>query len=304
MFIYEEKETLIHKLHPVTMLAFVGVVFLLSLIFSHPAYLCGLLVVVSGVIISAELFSKWKVYLKLAVPMIIFLMIINAIFVNVGSTVLWIGPRVLVIGKIKITMEALAYGATMGIRLLVITSVFCLYTYAVQPDKALKVFSGWGNKSVLVITLATRLFPLMVSDVKRITEVQRCRGVKFETGKWWQRAKNMLPVISVLLLSCLERSLQIAESMQARGYGSGKRSNYSRDLWRPRDFIILFAVIISLIIGVWAAIKGWSTYSFYPRLVTIEFDEIKMAFVMVAILIFPAFLNWGWKKWPLLKSKI
>ncbi|MBZ4688125.1 MAG: energy-coupling factor transport system permease protein [Clostridia bacterium] len=304
MLVYREKDNLIHKLHPFTLIFYIGIVFLLSLVFNHPIYLLGLFLAVGAVIIAGGHFSEWKVYLKFSVTMIIIIMVINAIFVQAGDTVLLVGPRVPVLGKIVITLEALAFGAGMGIRLLVMISIFCLYTYAVHPDKALKLFSRLGNKSVLVITLSTRLFPLMVRDFQRITEVQRCRGVKLDTGRWWERAKNLLPVISVLLLSCLERSLQLAESMHARGYGSGSRSYYSRELWRPRDYLILSALIIGLISGLWAALKGWSTYSYYPRLTLFNPGELKTAVIVVITLAVPAILNWGWKKWPLLRSKI
>lgn len=304
MLAYHEKDNLIHKLHPFTALALVAVITLLALIFSHPVYLVGLLIAVGMVIAASDNLSEWKPYLLISLGMIVAIVLINAVLVRAGSTVLLYGPRVPVLGQIRITLEAICYGLGMGIRLLVIISVFCFYTYALHPDKVLKLFSRFGNKSVLVIILSTRLFPLMIQDVKRITEVQCCRGVKLEQGSRWQRIKNRLPIINVLLLSSLERSLQVAESMQARGYGSGKRTYYSRDLWRPRDFIILFAAASALISGIWAALKGWSGYTYYPRLEKFRLDELKLAVVVVIALIVPAVLSWGWKKWPLLKSKI
>jgi energy-coupling factor transport system permease protein len=304
MLIYREKDNLIHRLHPFTIIMFIGVVFFLSLVFSHPVYLLGLLIAVGAVITAAGNFQEWKIYLKFGFIMIILIMFINVIMVHAGDTVLISGPRVPVIGSLNITLEALVFGAGMGIRLFVIISVFCLYTYSVHPDKILKLFSSCGNKSILIITLATRLFPLMVRDYFRITEVQRCRGVKIKTGGWWKRVKNFLPIVSVMLISSLERSLQLAESMHARGYGSGKRISYNREFWRPRDYLILAALTISLGCGVWTAISGWSTCSYYPKLPETQIYQVDMACFLVFLLLMPAILNWGWKKWPILKSKI
>jgi len=304
MLAYREKNNLIHKLHPFTAVAFIGVIFILSLIFSHPVYLLALFCAVGLVISAAGIVSEWRTYLKFTLSMMVILMIINALFVHNGTTVLITGPKLPVLGKTKITLEALAYGAGMGIRLLVIISVFCLYTYGVHPDKVLKLFSKFGNKSVLAITLSTRLFPLITQDFKRITEVQRCRGVKFDTGGWWERIKNSVPIISVLLLSCLERSMQLAESMLARGYGSGSRTSFRHDLWRPRDSIILASLSIGLIVGVWTVILGSSDYSYYPRMDKIDLNSLKLAGVLMGLLAMPAVLSWGWKRWPLLKSKI
>ncbi|MGI6487484.1 MAG: energy-coupling factor transporter transmembrane component T family protein [Syntrophothermaceae bacterium] len=303
MLAYREKDNLVHQLHPFTTITFVGVVMVLSLVFSHPVYLVGLLLAVGTVIVAAGNYQEWKVYLKFSLVMIVMIMVINSVFVHTGSTVLLIGPDLPILRNIRITLEALAFGAGMGVRLLVIISVFCLYTYAIHPDKVLKLFSRWGNKSVLVITLSTRLIPLLIADFRRIIEVQRCRGVKYD-GSWWERARNLLPVINVLLLSCLERSQQLAESMYARGYGSGPRTYYDREYWRPRDYFILMGVAVSFLVGIWATFRGWSVYTYYPRLTEFTPNELKMAMVIILTLSFPAILNWGWKKWPLLRSKI
>ncbi|PKM78050.1 MAG: energy-coupling factor transporter transmembrane protein EcfT [Firmicutes bacterium HGW-Firmicutes-15] len=304
MLIYREKDNLIHKLHPFTILAFIGVVLMLTLVLSHPVYLLGLFVAVGIVIIAADNYKEWKVYLKYCSALIVLIIIFNAIFSRVGETVLYKSPRLPLLGEIRITLEALAFGAGMGVRLLIIISVFCLYTYAIHPDKVLKLFNKGGSRSVLIIILATRLFPLLMKDFYRITEVQRCRGVKLDTGTRWKRIRNLLPVISVLLQSCLERSLQLAESMYARGYGSGDRSYYNRELWRPRDYLILVGMSMCLVIGVFSTLIGWSNYNYYPRLSGITGREIVITSIMTLTLMIPAILNWGWNKWPLLRSRI
>jgi energy-coupling factor transport system permease protein len=303
MFTYIEKDNLIYKLHPVTMLSFTGAVFVLSLVLSNPVYLLGLFLAAAAIIAAAQVLNEWKIYLKYSLILTAFIIGINALVMHLGDTVLF-SFKLPLTGELNITLEALAFGAGMSIRLLIIISVFCLYTYAVHPDKMLKIFSKGGSSSVLVIILSTRLFPLLLKDYYRITEVQRCRGVKFDTGKWHEKIKNLLPIVSVLLVSCLERSLQLAESMCARGYGSGTKTSYSRELWRPRDYVILAGITAGLAVGIYSALKGWSGYSYYPRLSAITPREIVLTAAMTLTLIVPAILNWGWKKWPLLRSKI
>lgn len=304
MLAYREKDNFIYKLHPFTAVAYIFVVVLLSLIFAHPLYLLGLFLALGGVIIASGNLREWKPYLLLSLGLLVMLMLVNAVFVQVGSTVLLTGPRVPLLGTIKITLEAICFSGAMGIRLLVIISSFCFYTYAVHPDKVLKLLNKFSGKSVLAIILATRLFPLLVKDVRRIAEVQRCRGVKLDHGTRRQRLKSRLPVINILLLSSLERSIQMAESMQAKGYGSGKRSFYFRDYWRPRDWLVLIPTVLALAAGIWAALKGWSAYIFYPRLESIKLDQMVMVPIIVLVLAVPIILNWWWEKWPLLRSKI
>ncbi len=304
MLTYQFKDNLIFRLHPLTQMAFIAIVFILSLIFSHPLYLLALLLSVWVVIAAAGNISEWKKYMKFSIIMVAFIVVINTLVNRAGSTIIFRGPEIPLLGPLDISMEALVYGLGMSVRLLVIISIFCLYTYAVNPDKALRLFSRLGGKSVLAITLSLRLFPLMMKDFQRISEIQRCRGVKLATGSWWERARNTIPIISIMLLSSMERSLQLAESMFARGYGSASRSSYNKDLWRPRDYYILSLTAIALLLGLYSAFRGWSAFAYYPVLEQINPLELLSAGIIALILLVPAILNWGWMKWPKLKSRI
>ncbi|KUG03494.1 transmembrane component cbrv of energizing module of putative cobalamin ecf transporter [hydrocarbon metagenome] len=304
MLTYQSKDNLIFKLHPFTQMTFIGIIFILSLIFSHPIYLLGLLMSVWVVIAAAGNLTEWKGYMKFSIIMVLIIVAINTLFNSAGSTIIYSSPEIPLIGPLEISLEAIAYGLGMSVRLLVIISIFCLYTYAVNPDKALRLFSKIGGKSVLAITLSVRLFPLMMKDFQRISEIQRCRGVKLATGSWWNRARNTIPLISIMLLSCMERSLQLAESMYARGYGSGPRSYYEKDLWRPRDYLVLILTAIAMVVGIWSAVMGWSAFIYYPVLEQINPLELIGAAITASALLVPAILNWGWMKWPILRSRI
>lgn len=304
MYLYSKKDNFIYRLNTITILTFVTAVFILALVFSHPVYLLGLFIAVGAVIISSGNLDQWKIYLKITIAMILFIIIINAVVSGAGSTVLLSSPAIPVLGTVTVTLEALVFAVGMSLRLLIIISIFCFYTYVVNPDKALKIFSRLGNKSVLAITMSTRLFPLMVQDFQRISESQRCRGLKYDTGRWWQRVKNLVPLISVLLQSSLDRSIKYAESMCARGYGNGKRSYFNKELWRPGDYIVLAAILTGFITGIWNAVIGWSGFNYYPNLQTVEPGQIVMTIFFIIIFITPAILNWGWIHWEVLKLKI
>ncbi len=304
MLIYREKENLFYRLHPFTAILYMIITIILSLLFEHPLYLIGLFIAVAITIISSDNYVEWKGYLKISFYMIMIILLVNIIVVKSGNTIIYKGPVLPVIGRIKITMEALAFGISMGIRLMIISSIFCFYTYVVNPDKVLKLFSKYGKKSVIILTLSTRLFPLMLEDYKRIAEVQQCRGVRLNSGNWLHRIKNTLPIFSVLLLSSLERSFQLAESMYSRGYGSGDRTLYKNEKIRPRDQIIIFALILVTIFSIWTYSKGWCRYAYYPKLQAFNSIEIKTAIIITILLLIPAILNWGWKRCKTLKLKI
>ncbi len=303
-YLYSEKNNFIYKLNTSTVVFFIFTLFLLSLIFTHPIYLGTLFIITTLMIITSGNWLEWKGYLRLSIPIVIMIILVNSIFVKTGSNVIYQGPTLPFIGRLRITLEALAYGGAMGLRLIIIISLFCLYTYTVQPDKFMKLFSRFSSKIIFIVILSIRLFPLLIEDYKRIIEVQKTRGVKINKGKWIDKIKNALPIISVLLLSSLERSFEQAESMYARGYGSGKRSIYQKDIKRRRDYIITISTIIGLASGLCIFTAGQGSYSYYPKLSNPSLLDYRLYSILVITMILPAILNWGWKKWPILKSKI
>ena len=255
------------------------------------------------VINAACIFKEWLFYLKLSCGFIFMILLINAVFVQLGSTVLFWGPSIPGLGRLRVTLEALLFGLNMGLRFLIIMSAFCLLTYVLHPDRALHLIGRLGNKWVLALTISIRLLPLMISDFGRIYEVQRCRGVSFSGKSRLSQARKFLPIFNAMLISSLERSFQLAEALQARGYGVGKRSAYSREVLRPRDYLMFLSLALAVILGLCLFWQGATDYIFYPRVQKIQLEEGVQAFFYSLLFIFPAVL-WEWKKCPLLKLKI
>ena len=80
-----------------------------------------------------------------------------------------------------------------------------------------------------------------MSAVARIRQAQRLRGQTVKGFKSWKR------VAIPLLEEALAKSLDLAESMDSRGYGvSRKRSKYRPIKWRPIDFLVMGSAVIVL----------------------------------------------------------
>lgn len=305
-FFYQEKGLFLQNLHPGTAFFYIAVLLVLALAFNHPLYLLGLLFVTVLVIWAADGLAAWEGYLKIAMVMVLLIMIINPLMSKAGQTLLWQGPSLPILGRPAVTLEAICYGAAMGVRLLCIISIFCLYNQMVHPDRFLNLFSRFTHKSALVLSLATRLFPVMAANMNNIREVQQLRGVDFKKGTWKERIGKYAALFNILLVSSLEGSLQMAEAMQARAYGSGHRSSYRRDIFRPRDGILLAGCLFSLALAICGAVLGVGTFTYYPQLSHL-FDGPHALAVLVAILAglaLPAVLSWGWHRCQYLKSKI
>ena len=182
---------------------------------------------------------------------------------------------------------------------------FALYNAVVHPDKVTGFISRFAWKSSLVVSLATRMIPATARDLSNAREVQQMRGVDFSSGCFRERLKKYSWLLEVLLLSSLEGSLATAEAMQARGFGSGRRTCYHRELVRPRDYLCFLSGLSALIIAIYARFAGYADFSYYPQLDSFFYgnDLVWLGIIMLC-LIFPLILSWGWKHWPYLRSKI
>ena len=303
---YQEKGLFLQSFHPAAVLVYLSVLLVLSLLYENPLYLLALLFFLALLIKGVDGMEIWGKFLKTGVFLMLIVMIINPLIIRAGATIIWHGPEVPYLGKLDISKEALYYGAASSIRLLVIVSIFCLYNLMINPDKVLNLFSRVAGKSVLMIALSTRMFPTMVRDLKRIKEVLQFRGVDFDEGSLWEKVKKYSCLYNVLLLSSLEDSMVIAEAMQARAFGSGKRSVYSQNVLRPRDILCMGGSLLALFAAIWCLQYGCGQYSFYPEADLLIKDRKTLVALSVVLfyLSVPLILNEVWKNCRFLKSKI
>lgn len=304
-FFYRDRGLFLQSLHPGVALFYIGTLLVLALIFAHPLYLTGILLVTIVTVQAAGGLAAWEGYMKLALAMVFVIMLFNPLLAQAGATVIWHVPEP-VPGRLTVTLEAVCYGAAMGMRLLDIISIFCLYNLIINPDRLLSLFSRFASKPVLVVSLAARLFPVMAATMNNIREVQQLRGVDFKSGSVKERLVKYTAMFNILLVSALEDSLELAEAMHARAFGSGPRSSYRRECLRPRDLLCLGGALFSLGTAVYALVSGLGAYVYYPRLDSPASGTaaVLVLLAVLAGLVLPAGLNWGWVHWPCLKSKI
>lgn len=157
----------------------------------------------------------------------------------IGSHPLWTGPTLPVLGRLDVTTEELRNGAFQGLRLVAVGLAFAVYALLVDHDRLLAA-AGWARRSTLAVALATRLVPVLERDARDLQLVLRGRGV--ELGP----VRRLAP----LLAGSLERGLNLAEAMEARGYGGARRTRAPRPPWTRLDRLALIAA--AAIVGVGA----------------------------------------------------
>ena len=253
------------RLHPLAGLAYVLVLAFAGLALNNFLQLALLLALVFVALLVAGRLRAALPYLKMALYVAAFLALLNPLFSGGGLDVLWQANLPLV--HVRVTIQGLYYGLGTALRLATVISAFALYSVVLDADDQLSLLSRFSFRSGLVVSLATRLFPVLTRDGERIAEAQRSRGVELDAGGRRQRAAARLPLLAALTTQSLERAMDIAEAMEARGYGRPQRTRWSkRPLTRPRDRLTLaFAVLAALLLGVGLVLHLFA-YTYYPLL--------------------------------------
>lgn len=303
---YEEKGVLLQKLHPLVLMWFTIVLFLQALLFDNPVFLLAIFITVLMIVMVSDAWEKCEFYLVSGLWMAVLLILVNTLVSHSGQTIILKLRGIPVLGSMDVCLEAVCFGAVMGVRLLIILLVFALYNATMHPDKIMNLLSRFAFKSALILSMSTRMLPAVARDVRAAMEAQQMRGVDFNSGSMRERLRKYSWLLNVSLISALEGSIQTAEAIQARAYGSGPRSTYQRFRLRPRDYICGLIVIISAICTGYGKMKGYGDYVFYPQMRSLlKTGSILTGLELIIVpLLLVVFIGWGWNHCPRLRSRI
>lgn len=250
--------------HTVTWMLWLFAALLPAMLTRNPLYLATLLLAVAVAYNTigrlSPMASSWGVFLKAGLVLATLSVLFNLLTVHYGDTVMFTLPRLtLHLGRLAIldlggqtTLESLAYGLTSGLSLVAILLIFATFNVLVDHHRLLRRTPAFLYQTGMITSIAVAFVPQMVSSLQEIREAQAIRGHRF------RGIRNLLPLFVPLLTTGLERAIQLAESMEARGFGSvsTSRSKGRQTLQR--------VLIATALFGLLAAAFARSYYSSVP----------------------------------------
>jgi len=214
-FFYKHKDTRFHRLNPIAKFFICAAIIVAALIIADRAYLTILFLISVVIAIEAKITPGWLFYLKVAAWIGVFIVLLNLVLSQSGETVLFQAQLdIPFFETIRITLESLLFGFTMALRLAVVISAFAVFALTVSPEETMWLMakSRIPAKSVFLTSLSARFVPSLLEDVDTLTQVQKARGAKL------RGIRGKGPIIIPLLSNSLERSVSVAEAMEARGF--------------------------------------------------------------------------------------
>ncbi len=225
----------------------------LTMFTRNPLYLLLLLAIsrtVDGVCGNRSAQSWSLPFWRISIMIVLFSMAFNMLMAHAGNTVLFRFPQSWWLVGGPITLEAAVFGFVSGLSLVTLLSFFLAFSHAVPPHRLIQLVPRALHELGLVTLIAVTFLPETIRQQQRIREAQAIRGNQRKGLAGWQ------PVVIPLLVGGLERSLNLAETMVSRGFGSTETTQQSTGARLLLGLSLVLALGGALWLA-WGGLQGW-----------------------------------------------
>lgn len=226
---------------------------LLAILISNPLYLLLLFLISRLVMFACAPAEPQRFPLpfwRIAAAILVFSTLFNMLTAHIGQTVLFTLPTSWPLVGGSLTFEAAVYGFLNGLRLVTLLSFFIAFNTIVPVSELAGLTPRALHELGLVMLISITYIPETISQFHRIRDAQAIRGHQLNGLRAWR------PILLPLLISGLERAMNLSETMVSRGYGS---TSQIAAPFRARVLLIIgltFALGGSLRLT-WGGADGW-----------------------------------------------
>ncbi|MGE5701270.1 MAG: energy-coupling factor transporter transmembrane component T [Clostridia bacterium] len=271
------------SIHPGVVALLLLVHGVLAFLWEHPLLLIGQLLFLLAWAGRERVLAPILPIFRMFLFLMPFFLLINTLFSSNGVTFLWKGPVVSLVGRLDITLEELGYSCMGLIRLSILLVLSGMFQQFLDHDRFLFLFAKIAPRFVLTAVISIRMFPFLLREFKRIKETAYLRGLRPHGKGKLAAFRFYAQLLRPLLFSSLEGSWQTAETLYARGFGSGPRTMY-----KPRSLTsqeLVGAICIVCVFG-FALIGKWFDFGkidYYPRFTIYDLPGDALFFVCMLI---------------------
>jgi len=230
---------------------------LAALVLYHPLALLALLLAILGAAAGAGVGQELRRALRTALIVAVPIVLVNVLVSRHGLTVFArlgdLGP----FGQGDLTLEALVYGAVVGLKVTILILVATLASLAVDPDELLRIVRRLSFRSALTMIVAVRMIPLLAADSQRLAEARRTRARGAPSG-----ARGRISLLAAILGGALDRATDVAATLEVRGFATARRTPRAARPWSRHDIAFVAAALALLALA--PAAGAVASFTAYP----------------------------------------
>lgn len=229
----------------------------------------AVLLAARGAGVGAALVRALRTAAIIALPIVLINVLVSreglTVFARLGD----LGP----FGQGNLTVEALVYGAIIGLRVTLLVLITALASLAIDPDALLRICRRLSFRSALTASLAVRMVPLLAADAQRLAEAQRTRpGHATDRGRAAPRAgsaggaRARVALLGAVLAGSLDRAMDVAATLEVRGFASAPRAPRLQRPWSRHDLTFSASAVAVLALALLGRLSGLASFTAYPLL--------------------------------------
>jgi energy-coupling factor transport system permease protein len=250
---YIERESLVHKLNPLTKLM---VVFsLIIIVFTMPFLWLPTVLFIFVLLPLSYVARVFREYInavgRLLLPVVGFIFLMQAFFYPGGET------EIFSIWIFTVTVESLQFAFLTATRILVMVSSFLILLLTTHPSDLMTDLTRRGLPGTLsyVITSTLQIIPQMQAKAGTIIDAQQSRGMD-TSGGIIKRVGSLLPLVGPLVFGSLVDVEERAIAIEARGFTSTLEKTSLREIpdttaERTSRWLMLLAMIAAIGARIW-----------------------------------------------------
>ena len=277
-------------------------------------------------------------YCAVVVGIIIVSAIINPLFSHKGGTLLFY----LFTGN-PVTLESIIYGLISAIIIGAMLLWFSTFNQVMGVERILGAIGKVLPNVSLLITMIMRFIPQYTRHQRKVSMVNKVNkrnyGEKINLlnrektekenviearkkqkkkndieARTKQKKKNGIDKIidsikegsrtfSITTTWALENSIYTADSMKARGFGTGRRTNYSNYKFQKRDYLLMGWLVILWLVVVFS-LEREKVYTYYYPFIQVK-NNVVVYLIYGLLCLTPVLINVKEEiRWLILKSRI
>jgi energy-coupling factor transport system permease protein len=255
-FAYTPRPLPLQRASPSAAVTYLGALVAIAFVFSSPLVLAavGVATVLAGLLAGAG--RAVRTALRMGAALALLIVVVNALLVSRGETVLARLGEWPLLGRVDVTAEAIAEGAVLGLRAAVVLVAFAVYSACVDPDRVLRALRPLAGRSALTATLVSRLVPVAAADAARLRDAADLRGPGAAPMGHGSLARR-------LLAGSLDRAVDVAATVELRGYGLDvppSRERRPRSRFDARFYLVGIALLCLAVAFATAGAGGFDAY--------------------------------------------
>ena len=265
-------------------------------------------------------------YCAVVVGIIIVSAIINPLFSHKGGTLLFY----LFTGN-PVTLESIIYGLISAIIIGAMLLWFSTFNQVMGVERILGAIGKVLPNVSLLITMIMRFIPQYTRHQRKVSMVNKvnkrnygekinllnrektekenvieaCKKQKKKNGidKIIDSIKEGSRTFSITTTWALENSIYTADSMKARGFGTGRRTNYSNYKFQKRDYLLMGWLVILWLVVVFS-LEREKVYTYYYPFIQVK-NNVVVYLIYGLLCLTPVLINVKEEiRWLILKSRI